>query len=378
MPVEPFTIEVSDHDLEMLRDRLRRTRWPMPIPVEGWAAGSERATIERLVEYWLESYDWRTQESALNELPHFIANIDGMRIHYLHFRGEREGAFPIVLTHGWPGSFYEMAKLAPRLAHPSRYGGRREDAFDVVVPSLPGFLFSGQFAKLCDHPGTADLWYRLMHDILGYERFGAHGGDLGAGVTTRLGADYPGAVAGIHLLAVAQPDLAVGEPLSVEEQAYLQQVAEWDETEGAYEHQQTTRPLTLAYGLSDSPAGLLAWLVEKYRAWSDCGGDIRTRFSDDDILTQASLYWHTNTIATSFRPYFEYRACPQSPLGRVETPTAVAVFPADLSRPPRRWCERVYNVQRYTVMPRGGHFAAHEEPQLLADDIAEFFSVVRG
>lgn len=378
MAVEPFAIEVSDHDLQMLRDRLRSTRWPMHIPVDSWAAGSERATLERLIAYWLGDYDWRAQEAVLNDLPHFIASIDGMRIHYLHFRGEREGAFAIVLTHGWPGSFYEMVKLASRLAYPSRYGGRREDAFDVVVPSLPGFLFSDQFGRLCDHPGTAHLWYRLMHDILGYERFGAHGGDLGAGVTTRLGASYPGVVTGIHLLAVAQPDLAMSGPLSAEERVYLEQVARWDDSEGGYEHQQATRPLTLSYGLSDSPVGLLAWLVEKYRAWSDCGGDIGTHFSDDDILTQVSLYWHTNTIATSFRPYYEYRTCPRPPLGRVETPTAVAVFPADLSQPPRSWCERVYNVQRYSVMPCGGHFAAHEEPQLLADDISEFFKAVRG
>lgn len=333
--------------------------------------------MERLTAYWADGYDWRAREALLNELPHYNADVDGTRIHFVHFRGEGDHGFPIILTHGWPDSFYGIIKLARRLAYPSQYGGSGEDAFDVVVPSLPGFIFSDQRPNLCDRPETADLWYRLMHDVLGYDRFGAHGGDLGAGVTTRLGAQYPGAVAGIHLLAVAQPELSEGESLSPLEQAYLEQVAEWSAAEGAYEHQQTTKPLTLAYGLSDSPVGLLAWLVEKYRSWSDCDGDISKRFTDDDILTQASLYWHTNTIATSFRPYFEYGSCSRAPIGRVETPTAVAVFPADLSQPPRSWCERVYDVRRYTVMPRGGHFAAHEEPRLLADDIAAFFRVLR-
>ena len=216
-----------------------------------------------------------------------------------------------------------------------------------------------------------------MREQLGYEHCGAHGGDLGAGVTTRLAAAYPDEVVGIHLLAVTQPETVDDASLSSDEREYLQQVATWDDEEGAYGQLQATRPMSLSYGLADSPAGLLAWLVEKYPAWSDCGGDLSTRFSDDDILTQVSLYWYTHSIATSFRPYLEYRWCPQRITNRMNVPTAIALFPADLSQPPRSWAERMYSVGRYTEMPKGGHFAAHEEPDLLADHITEFFGALR-
>ncbi|KOG90258.1 hydrolase [Streptomyces varsoviensis] len=376
-------IAVPDAELAELRSRLRQTRWPTPWPGGGGErgdggggeTGTDAAELRRLVDHWSSGYDWRAHEAAINALPSHFADIDGTPVHYLRFDGERPGALPIVLTNGWPSSFLELTGLARRLAAPSRYGGDAADAFTVIVPSLPGFAFSPQRPSPTEQ--THELWHRLMHDELGFERYAAHGGDLGAGITSRLGEAHPEAVAGIHLMAVAAP--AVHDPADVtpEEQEYLDSVAAWSAAEGAYMHQQSTRPLTLSYGLADSPTGLLAWIVEKYRAWSDCGGDLSSRFSDDFLLTQASLYWFTGTISTSFRPYYEYAQGLTRRVERVTVPTAVALFPADLTRPPRSWAERTYHVTRYTHMPRGGHFAAHEEPALLAHDLTEFFRTCR-
>ncbi|MEV5707969.1 epoxide hydrolase family protein [Actinoallomurus sp. NPDC052274] len=370
-------LAVTDAELNDLRSRLLGTRWPLAWPMSGWGAGTEAGELRRLVAYWASGYDWRAHEAEINALPSHFADIDGTPVHYLRFDGERPGALPIVLTNGWPSSFLELVGLADRLATPSRYGGDAADAFTVIVPSLPGFAFSPQRPSLTDPPQTHELWHRLMHDELGFDRYAAHGGDLGAGVTSRLGEAHPEALVGIHLLAIANPIAYDAAGLTPEEQAYLDSVAAWTTEEGGYQHQQSTRPLTLSLGLADSPAGLLAWIVEKYRAWSDCGGDLTSRFSDDFILTQASLYWFTETISTSFRPYYEYANGLTRRVERVDVPTALALFPADLSRPPRSWAERTYNLTRYTRMPRGGHFAAHEEPDLLARDITDFFRAYR-
>ncbi|MET8080339.1 epoxide hydrolase family protein [Streptomyces sp. NPDC005303] len=377
MPSSPPLMAVSDVELAELRARLERTRWAEPWPVDGWEAGTDTRELRRLVAYWADGYDWRTHEAAINALPSHLADLDGTPVHYLRFDGEHPDALPIVLTHGWPSSFLELTTLADRLATPSRYGGTAADAFTVIVPSLPGFAFSPQRPELTDAEQTHHLWHRLMHDELGFERYAAHGGDLGAGITSRLAEAHPEALVGIHLLAVAAPAAYDPTTLTPQEQAHLASVAAWQAQEGAYLQQQSTRPLTLSQGLADSPAGLLAWLVEKYRAWSDCGGDLSSRFSDDFLLTQVSLYWFTGTISTSFRPYYEYAHGLTRPVERVNVPTAVALFPADLSRPPRSWAERTYDITRYTHMPRGGHFAAHEEPALLAHDITEFFRACR-
>jgi pimeloyl-ACP methyl ester carboxylesterase len=373
--VESFRIAVDDAALDDLRARLALTRWPLPIPGEPWELGADVSTLRRLVDRWAGDYDWRAHEASMNELPHFRVDLDGAPVHFVHLRGDGPDPLPIVLTHGWPGSFLELAGLGDRLAHPARYGADPATSFDVVIPSLPGFAFSAQRPERTDPSSTSELWHRLMADVLGYARYAAHGGDLGAGVTTRLAAGHPDALVGIHLLAVGPPEIDDRTELSNAERAYLTQAKQWQRDEGAYMHQQQTRPVTLAYGLSDSPVGLLAWLVEKLRAWSDSGGDLSSRFSDDDVLTWVSLYWLTNTIAPSFRPYNDFYANgPKTP--RVTVPTGLAVFPHDLAQPPREWAERRYAIERYTAMPRGGHFAAFEEPELLAADIAAFFSAL--
>ena len=378
MPSNARLIAVGDAELTDLRARVLGTRWAEPWPVDGWQAGSDPAELRRLAAYWADGYDWRIHEAAINALPSHFADLDGTPVHYLRFDGEHPDALPIVLTNGWPSSFLELTTLAERLATPSRYGNPAEDAFTVIVPALPGFPCSPQRPTLGGEDQTHELWHRLMHDELGFHRYAAHGGDLGAGVTSRLAEAHPEALVGIHLMAVAAPPDYDPETLTAPERAYLESVAAWQAEEGGYQHQQSTRPLTLSQGLTDSPTGLLAWLVEKYRAWSDCGGDLSARFSDDFLLTQASLYWFTGTISTSFRPYYEYAHGLTRRVRRVSMPTAVALFPADLSQPPRSWAERTYNVERYTRMPRGGHFAPHEEPALLADDITEFFRPHRG
>lgn len=368
-----FVLRVPDAEVEELRRRVQVTRWATPVPGAGWEAGTDPAELRRLAEYWADGYDWRAHEAAINELPGFVTDIGGADVHYLRFDAERPDALPLVLTHGWPSTVLELVELARRLSAPSEHGGTAADAFTVIVPALPGFPFSAPRPTFPSDLPTHELWHRLMREELGFERYGAHGGDLGAGVTSRLGESYPDSVVGIHLLAVSPATGVSDDDLDPEERAYLASVAQWTVAEGGYQHEQQTRPMSVAPALADSPVGLLAWIVEKYRAWSDSHGELARRFDDDFVLTQASLYWYGNAISSSFRPYYEFGRGLVPPVCRVEVPTAVAVFPADLSQPPRQWAERVYRVERYTKMPRGGHFAAHEEPQLLADDLTAFF-----
>src|SRR5690606_13738702 len=299
---------------------------------------------------------------------------DGTARAYLRFDAERPGRAPVLLVNGWPSSALELVDVARRLAEPSRFGGREADAVTVVVPALPGFPFSAPTDSL--DVQTHELLHRLMTESLGFDRYIAHGGDLGAGIVSRLAEAHPDAVAGLHLLAVSSPPQVDPSTVTAEERAYLDEAAAWNAVEGAYQHQQQTRPLTLAPALADSPVGFLSWILEKHRAWSDSNGDVSSRFSDDYLLTLASLYWFSGSISTSLRPYFEYAAGHTSRVARVKVPTAVAIFPHDLTHPPRSWAERVYDVVSYTVMPRGGHFAPHEEPALLAEDIRKLLDAV--
>jgi pimeloyl-ACP methyl ester carboxylesterase len=365
-PAPERVLDVPQADLDDLRARLRNTRWARPWPVESWEAGTDGATLRRLVEYWGDGYDWRAEEQDINRLPHRFSDIDGLRVHYLRFDA-REPGLPLLLGNGWPSTFFEMVELAQKVA---------ERGFTVVVPSLPGFTFSAARPSL-GSPPTHELWHRLMRDELGFERYGVHGGDLSSRHAGLLAQAHPESVAGLHLLDVDNALHEGDTGVTDEERTFLAAQADWQSREGAYSHQQRTRPLTLAQGLSDSPSGLLAWILEKYRAWSDCGGDVSSRFSDDFLLTQASLYWFTNTISSSFRDYYERRNGHAQRVDRVDVPMALTWFPADIGAPPpRSWLERRYNVSRYTVMPRGGHFAPVEEPDLLAEEIATFFSKV--
>ncbi|GAA3865965.1 epoxide hydrolase [Leifsonia kafniensis] len=368
-------LDVARYDVVELRDRLRRTRWAPEWPLKGWTAGSDQAELRRLVSYWADGFDWHAQQRRINELPWHSATISGTAVSYLKFEAETPGALPIVLTNGWPSTSLELVELARRLATPSAYGGDAADSFTVIVPALPGFPFSPQRPTHAEQ--THEIWHLLMFEKLGFERYAAHGGDLGAGITSRLAEAHPESVVGIHLLAVAAPVHLDTASLTSEEQAYRGAVQSWVSAEGGYQHEQQTRPLSLAPALSDSPVGLLAWIIEKYRAWSDCDGELSARFSDDFLLTQVSLYWFTNSISTSFRPYWEFAAGLTTRIRRVDVPTAVAVFPHDLTQPPRSWAERTYNVDRYTTMPSGGHFAPHEEPNLLAIDLREFLRPLR-
>ncbi len=383
MKIHPFEIAVAQAALDDLHQRLSQTRWPDEIPGSGWNYGSNLTYMKDLIRYWQTTFDWQHQEQQLNTLPHFRTMIDGMGIHFVHERGNGPHPFPLILTHGWPSSFVEMLKILPMLTDPARYGGDPADAFDVVIPSLPGYGFSDRPPRPEQGADTriAHMWSRLMTDVLGYPRFGAHGGDVGGGVTCQLGRLYPQQVIGIHVLNVSVlPYLgADAPPLSNQERTFLAERERWDAEEGAYAHIQHTRPQTLAYGLNDSPAGLAAWIVEKFRSWSDCDGEVERRFTKEELLTNISLYWLTQTINSSFGPYYadddEGEALRKGE--RVEVPCAFALFPKNLEHPPRELAERGYNVQRWTQMPRGGHFPALEEPALLAEDLRAFFRPLR-
>ncbi|HEV8629004.1 MAG TPA: epoxide hydrolase [Thermoanaerobaculia bacterium] len=347
----------------------------------GWDYGTNLDCLRGLVAYWADGFDWRAQEERLNAFDHFRAEVAGIGVHFVHERGSASRPLPIIVSQGWPSTFVEMLALVPRLAHPERYGGDPEDAFDVVVPSLPGFGFSDRPVRRgMTKTRVAALWAELMTRHLGHERFAVRGGDIGSGISAFLGLDHADHVIGIHVSDALRPYLGPGAPpLSAAEEQFLAGESAWMAKEGAYDHLQATKPQTLAYGLQDSPAGLAAWIVEKLRGWSDCAGVLERRFSPDEILTHLTIYWVTGTIHSANRMYFE-RDQEGRTLARgerVEVPCAVTIWPGDIDHPPREWAERAYRVERWTEMPRGGHFAAHEEPDLLAADIREFFRPLR-
>jgi pimeloyl-ACP methyl ester carboxylesterase len=364
MDTRPFRVEFSEESLTDLHERLARTRWP-PDGDDGWECGPPAAYLRDLAEHWQNRFDWRAAEDRINALPNFVASIDGHEIHYVHLSGGKSTGLPIVLTHGWPGSFLELLEVASLLA----------GEFDVVVPSLPGYGFST--GRPVNPVRIAELWGALMSG-LGYTRFAAQGGDWGATISTRLALLFPERVSALHLNYVPgsyAPFLGAGaRPLSEAETRFVRDRDRWLEEEGAYGHLQRTRPRTPAYALNDSPAGLLAWIVEKLRSWSDCGGDLESRFSRDEILAHVTLYWLTGSIGSSMRLYREARAVPLAFAdgARVPVPCAVARFPKEEPMPPREWVERAYDVVRWTEMPRGGHFASMEEPELLSSDVRAF------
>jgi microsomal epoxide hydrolase len=387
MMISPFSIHVPDATLEDLRRRLAATRWPSEVAGAEWKYGTNRTYLESLVRYWQADFDWRAQERILNRFAHFRTEIDGLGIHFIHERGVGPNPLPLVVTHGWPDSFLRFAKVIPMLTDPAAHGGDAADAFDVVVPSLPGFAFSDQPEKTGTLFQIADRWATLMTQQLRYERFGAHGGDWGSLVTEHLARSHANAVIGIHLTDVPFAHLfEQPKDLSANETKFLAASKKWQQKEGAYAMIQGRSPQTVAYGLNDSPAGLAAWIVEKFRAWSDCRGEVETRFTKDELLTNIMVYWVTETINSSFWPYYDAANAGATTwvvelikkwTGSSSVPTGFASFPHDLLPPPREWAERFFIIERWTEMPRGGHFAALEEPELLVDDLRAFFRPLR-
>jgi pimeloyl-ACP methyl ester carboxylesterase len=376
--VEPFQIAVSEEVLADLRARLARTRLPDEVTDSGWDYGTNLAYLKELVEYWRTRYDWRKHERELNRFDQFQANLDGLDIHFIHQPGRGPNPKPLLLIHGWPGSVYEFNQIIPMLTDPAAYGASAEDSFTVIAPSLPGYGFSGHPTKRgVSVEAMAATFHKLMTETLGYKRYAAQGGDWGSPIASRIGYCYRPSLYGIHLnmIGVGPAERRGATSLTEEEKKYLAAYEKFRHEEAGYQAIQGTKPQTLAYGLNDSPAGLAAWIVEKFRTWSDCGGDVERRFTKDQLLTNITIYWVTETINSSTRLYYEFRHNPwRLDKGtRIETPTGIAVFPGELTLPPKSWAERAYNVKRWTVMDRGGHFAAMEEPKLLADDIRAFF-----
>jgi pimeloyl-ACP methyl ester carboxylesterase len=380
MPPRPFTIAVADEVLADLRDRLGRVRWPDAPPDAGWRYGTDLAYMRDLVAYWRDGYDWRAHEARLNRFRQFTAEVAGITLHFVHEPGAGPAPLPLLLSHGWPGSVVEFETLIPMLTDPVRFGGDARDAFTVVAPSLPGYGFSfrpGQ--RRFGVAGITDALAELMTKTLGYERFGAQGGDWGAFVTARLGALHARHLAGIHVnLMPLRRDLGRPQHPTPEEQRYLEDLQAWLREETAYQAIQGTKPQTLAFALADSPTGLAAWIVEKFRAWSDCGGEVERRFTKDQLLTNVMVYWVTGAIGASFWPYWArlHDGWPV-PETRIEVPTGWADFPREIVRPPRAWAERAFRLTRYTAMPAGGHFAAMEEPAALAAELRAFFRDLR-
>ena len=380
--IDHFLIPYSASSFEDLRRRLERTRWPDEVLHPNSRYGLDRQFLAGLCQYWSSGFDWKAQVDRMSAFNHYLFRGSHGNIHFLHAKGNGPHPMPLVLTHGWPGSFTEMLAIIPFLTNPDASGFDPAESFDVVIPSLPGFGFS-------DRPRTegmntfrvADIWVELM-GALGYSRFAAQGGDIGAGVSTALGLRHSQHLIGIHLNYIPgsyRPFTVTGPPLTKAEALFSSEAAQWYDENGAYAHLQGTRPQTLAYALNDSPTGLAAWILEKFRDWSDCDGDLYSRFSRDELLTNVTLYWMTETISSSFRMYVEGRNSPLhfSSNEFIRTPCAVACFPKEITQPPREWVERGFNVRRWTIMPRGGHFAAAEEPELLAGDIRAFFRDLR-
>jgi pimeloyl-ACP methyl ester carboxylesterase len=377
--IERFEIRVEDDVLDDLRDRLARTRFPDQIDGTGWEYGMPVDYLRELVRYWRDVYDWRAEEARLNRLEHFRTVIDGQSIHFVHARSQRADAMPLLVTHGWPGSIVEFLDVIPRLSAPEAYGGSAHDAFHVVAPSLPGYGFSEPTrTRGWDTWRVARAFIELMHR-LDYTRYGAQGGDWGAQVSTRIGALDPDHCAAIHLNMPigARPKDVV--ELSDEDQATLAAMAHFQREESGYANEQATKPQTLGAALADSPAGLLAWIVEKFRTWSDCDGHPENVFTRDQLLTNVTIYWITQTITPSARLYWENQhvRAEDGAGRRVEVPTGVACYPKEVVRFPRAWVERRYNVTYWNDMPRGGHFAAMEQPELFVDDVRAFFRTVR-
>jgi len=380
--IRPFRSATSEAVLADLKARLANSRYTDQLEGVGWSYGADSAYVRAFCDYWRDDFDWRAAEARFNAFPQFITEIDGERLHFYHVRSREPDALPLILTHGWPSSVAEFLDVMAPLADPAIHGGDPRDAFHVIAPSIPGYGFSGPTRTPRFTAERAAAINAALMARLGYERYGAHGGDWGAAITTLHAAAHPERLVGLHLNMIsgrpADPDRPLA-GLTAEEIAELEWRKGYDEHETAYQRIQATKPQTLAFGLHDSPLGLAAWILEKFRAWSDCGGDLESVFTKDRLLENVMLYWVTGTINSSMRLYFESLgpgrrfAYPD----RIETPTGHARFPGEHARTPRAWAEQRYNIVHWTRQPRGGHFPAMEQPQLLVDDLRAFFRPLR-
>ncbi len=370
--IKKIKIEIAQQILDDLKAKLRLTRWPDEIEHSGWTYGASLSYMKELEDYWVNYFDWRKTESEINKYANFIAEVENYKIHFLHIKGKGAKSVPLIITHGWPYSFLEMMKLIPLLTENPDF------SFDLVIPSMPGYGFSQKVTQTgCNVTFMAELWHKIMTE-LGYDKYAVQGGDFGSGVSTALAMKYPENVIGVHLNYIPGnyvPLMEEKEEFTKEENDYLDSEEEWFSREGGYSLEQNTKPLTLAYGLNDSPMGLCAWIVEKMYGWSECNGYIGSVFSKDELLSNVTLYWITQTIHSSMRLYNENSKNPLV-IGKdtfIKTPVAIAHFQYEEPFPPRKFVERGYNIQQWSDFPSGGHFPAMEKPELLSEDILKFF-----
>ncbi|MCY4427216.1 MAG: epoxide hydrolase [Halieaceae bacterium] len=385
--MNPFSLHVSDAELDELRLKLKHARFQEDIDNDEWKYGTNGAYLKELVDYWLNEYDWREHEAKINSFDHFRETIDDIPVHFIYEKGKGPNPTPLIMSHGWPWTFWDLQKVIRPLTDPASFGGDPADAFDVIVPSLPGFGFSTPLST----PGinfmhTAEIWDKLMRDVLGYERYGAQGGDWGSYVTTQMGHANADPLLGIHI-HITLPLTMISEG-PIDPDWFEPDFVHWREhndrfiaEETGYLAMHTTRPQTVAFALNDSPIGLMSWLLEKRRRWSHCDGDVETRFSKDDLITSVMLYWITQSIGTSMRYYYEAVANPWKPFHDrspvVEAPTGILLFHNEMVLHPKRWAEQYYNLKSWTEAERGGHFGAMEEPDAIVSDLRNFFRSLR-
>jgi len=367
--IEEFKINIPQSEIDDLKERIKKTRWPNEVENSEWKYGTNLSYLKELSNYWEQEFDWRKIEKKINLLPNYITEIDNYRVHFLHIKSNKKNAVPLLITHGWPGSFLEMLKIIPDLTD-----------FNLVIPSIIGFGFSDNKLKgNIDYDIVAELWHKLMTN-LGYQKYGLQGGDLGAGISIRLAQKYSENIIGLHLNYISdsyQPYLTKDDKEEIRE--YKKYLENWNKKEGAYGIIQSTKPLSLAYGLNDSPIGLCAWIIEKFNAWSDNKGNIENSFSKDELLANVSLYWFTKTIYSSVKIYHGISLKPLifKVNDFIKVPVGFAKFPKEIPVPPREYIEKGLNIIHWTEMPKGGHFGAMEEPKLFALDLKLFFEKIK-
>ena len=385
--MKPFKLNIENDILEGISNRLKTSRLPEDFGNSNWSYGTERNYLENLLEYWISDYDWKRTEKEINSFPNFICEINNIPIHFIHIKSSNKNSKPIILTHGWPWTFWDYKKIIRPLTNPEEYGGKKEDSFDVVVPSLPGFGFSTPLKETgINFSNTADLWVSLMQDILGYDKFFAHGGDWGGLVTLQLGHKYSKIVPAVHTHTIINLDFFDSPPPNEEDFAeneknfHLQNLKFWEEGHGYFQIQ-ATKPQTLSYAINDSPIGLCAWLIEKRRDWSDCNGDIESKFTKDDLINTTMIYWLSETFGTSARYYYEAAhnlwkpSHDRSPM--VESATGFSIFEGDIIFRPKKLMEKANNLKHWNMFKNGGHFAPMEQPEIIIDEIRKFFNEYR-